>query len=337
MRLRSLLATLAAGALLGTTALTAAPAEASTPPVLFGLISPWANGQMTTARDDSQLGIHSAIIGSFFQWDKEIPTTPFTNWLSWVHSRHAVPMPDLFPATSVTLAQIASGTQDRYLSQLAVAMKNWGNQNRDAKGVPAQILFRLLPEMNGTWESYSPNTRGQTAAQFRAAWVHVFKVMRNAGAGNVKFVWNPDRVIKQSTPIKALWPGSGYVDWVAFDAYNWADTAHGTTTSPYNLLQPSVSALRSFTSKPLLIAELGTAPYSGKPYFLSHMVNAMQRLGAKGLVYFDKNMQKQWRVDTASSHLAAAKTAVQASNATWYGRVSFAQINHWALTGGAYN
>ena len=336
MRFRSALAGLAALATLGTTALTAAPAQATAPPVVFGLISPWSGKTMTTSTDDSQLGIHSAIIGTFFHWEKQIPTTPFTNWLSWVHSRGAVPMPDLYPPATVTLGQIAAGTQDRYLKPLAGAMRDWGNANPDAVGQPATVLFRLLPEMNGNWESYAPRTRGQTAAQFRAAWIHVVKLFRAAGASNVKFVWNPDRIYNGSTSIKSLWPGAGYVDWVAYDAYNWADSAHGTHTSPYELLHSSVTTLRSFTSKPLLIAELGTAPYSGKSYFLSHMVSAMQRLGAKGLVYFDKNMEKKWRVDTSASHLSSAKTAVHASNATWLSRISYTQINTWARTGGSF-
>jgi hypothetical protein len=337
MRLRPLLAAVAAVAIAGSTALSAAPAQATAPPVLFGLISPWSGNAMTTPRDDSQLAIRSGIIGTFFHWERQIPTTPLTNWLSWVHSRGAVPMPDLYPPTTVTLAQIASGTQDRYLRPMAVAMRNWGNSNRDVRGLPSQVLFRLLPEMNGNWESYSPRTRGQTTAQFRAAWIHVVKLFRSQGASNVKFVWNPDRVYGGSTPLKALWPGAGYVDWVALDGYNWADSAHGTHKSPYELLHNSVTTLRGFTSKPLLIAELGTAPFSGKSYFLSHMVSAMQSLGAKGLVYFDKNMQKKWRVDTAASHLTSAKNAVHASNAAWFGRVNFAQINHWAAYGGSYN
>lgn len=338
MRLRSTLATLATAAMLGGTVLSAAPAQATAPPVLFGLISPWGTSTtQTTPQDDSQLGIHSAIIGSFFHWDRQVPATPFTNWLSWVHGRGAIPMPDLYPASTVTLGQVAAGTQDHYLTPLAIAMRDWGTANPDANGLPSQVLFRLFPEMNGGWEPYSPRTRGQTAAQFRAAWVHVVELFRAAGATNVKFVWNPDRIYYGSTSIKSLWPGAGYVDWVAFDGYNWADRAHGTVTSPYTLLKNSVTTLRGFTNKPLLIAELGTAPYSGKSYFLSHMVTAMQNLGAKGLVYFDKNMEKKWRFDTASSHVNAAKNAVHASNATWYGRVSFAQINHWAAYGGSYN
>lgn len=346
MRLRSTLAALAACTMLGGSVLAAAPAQATAPPILFGLISPWgSSNQMTTPQDDGQLAIHSGIIGTFFHWERYytnqlgVPgsTGPLANWLSWAHARGAVPMPDLYPPSTVTLGQIAAGTQDKYLAPIAAAMRDWGNQNVDANGLPAQVLFRLLPEMNGNWESYSPRTRGQTSAQFRAAWIHVVRVFRNAGASNVKFVWNPDRIYSGSTSIKSLWPGAGYVDWVAWDAYNWADRAHGTVTSPYTLLKNSVTTLRSFTSKPMFIAELGTAPYSGKAYFLSHMVSAMQRLGAKGLVYFDKNMEKKWRVDTASSHLTAAKNAVHSTSATWYSRVSFAQINHWAAYGGSYN
>jgi hypothetical protein len=48
-------------------------------------------------------------------------------------------------------------------------------------------------------------------------------------------------------------------------------------------------------------------------------------------------MDMKWRVDTAGSHLSAAKSAVHAPSVTWYGRVSFAQINHWAASGGSYN
>ena len=144
MRLRSLLATLAAGALVGSTALAAAPAQASAPPVLFGLISPWSGSTMTTPHDDSQLGIRSAIIGSFFHWEKQAPNTvPFTNWLSWVHSRGAVPMPDLYPPSTVTLGQLAAGSQDQYLVPLAAAMRDWGTANADSNGLSAQILFRL--------------------------------------------------------------------------------------------------------------------------------------------------------------------------------------------------
>ena len=338
MRLRPLLATLAAGAMLGTTALSAAPAQASAPPILFGLISPWAGSTMTTEHDDAQLGVHSAIIGSFFHWEKQSPNTvPFTNWLTWVHNRGAVPMPDLYPPATVTLGQLAAGSQDKYLAPLATAMRDWGNQNADVTGLPAQVLFRLLPEMNGNWESYAPRTRGQTTAQYRAAWKHVVMLFRNAGATNVKFVWNPDRIYKGSTSVKALWPGGSYVDWVAWDAYNWADKAHGTITSPYTLLKNSVNTVRAFTSKPQFVAELGSAPYSGKSYFLSHMVTAMQNLGMKGLVYFDKNAEKKWRVDTSTANIAAAKKAVQAANATWLSRVTFAQANHWAAYGGAFN
>jgi len=335
MRLRTLLATLAAGALVGSTALTAEPAEASTPPVLFGMISNWANGQEQVAHDDAEIGIHSGIIGAFFPWAAEVPTGPFTNWLSWVHSRGAVAMPSLSPPSTVTLSQIASGTQDRYLRPLAIAMRDWGNQNKDANGLAAQVMFRLFPEMNGSWETYSPGTRGQTAYQFRLAWIHVVKLFRANGASNVRFIWNPDRVFNSATPLKSLWPGASYVDWVGLDGYNWADRTHGTYYT-YDLLHNSVTQLRSITSKPLIICELGSAPFSGKPYFLSHMIGGMQRLGAKGMVYFNENQERKWRIDSSSSAISGARTGLHGSNAAWFGRETAAQINHWAASGGSF-
>ena len=336
MRLRSALAGLATAALLGTTAVTAVPVQASAPPVLLGLTSAWSGKIQTIARDDSQLGMHSAIINSFFTW-AQTNTDPVMNWMTWVHSRNAVPMVDLAPPSAATLAQIAAGKQDGYLRAWAARMRQWGLDNADANGLPATILFRLFPEMNGGWESYSPRTRGQTVAQFRSAWVHVVNLFRNLGVSNVKWVWNPDRIFSGSTSVKSLWPGAAYVDWVAWDGYNWADKAHGTHKSPYELMHDSVVTVRAFTSKPMFIAELGCAPSAGKDYFMSHMVTAMQNLGAKALVYYDYNKEKNWRVDSTASNLANARRATTAANATWYGRVSFAQINHWAAYGGAFN
>jgi mannan endo-1,4-beta-mannosidase len=336
MRLRSSIAGLAAATILGTTALSAAPAQASGPPVLIGLISAWSGKIQTTAHDDSQVGIHSAIIGSFFNW-AQTNKDPVINWMTWIHSRNAVPMVDLAPPAAATLAQISAGSQDGYLRGWADRMRQWGQANPDANGLPSTILYRLFPEMNGGWESYSPRTRGQTVAQFRAAFQHVVNVFRSRGATNVKWVWNPDRIYNGSTSVKALWPGAAYVDWVALDGYNWADQAHGTHKSPYELLHNSVTTIRGFTSKPLFIAELGCAPSAGKNYFMQHMVSAMQSLGAKALVYYDYNKEKNWRLDTTAANLAYARQSLNASNATWYGRVSFAQINHWAAYGGAYN
>ncbi len=51
----------------------------------------------------------------------------------------------------------------------------------------------------------------------------------SAGASNVSWVWNPNVSYTGSTPLGGLYPGDGYVDWVALDSYNWGTTVswHG--------------------------------------------------------------------------------------------------------------
>jgi len=334
MRIRSILATLAAGALVGSTALSAAPAQASAPPILFGLISPWSGSTMTTPQDDNQLGIRSGIIGSFFHWEKQAPDTgPLTNWLTWAHDRGAVPMPDLYPPTTVTLGQIAAGGQDKYLRPIAAAMRDWGNSHTDASGLPSQVLFRLLPEMNGNWESYAPRTRGQTAAQFRAAWIHVVNVFRAAGASNVKWVWNPYRFFTGEISYRAIWPGASYVNWVALDGYNFVDSTHPFRW-PYALFSDSVSRIRSFApAKPLLIAEIGCRQIPRKADWINAVPAAMHRLGAKAVVWFNESGSINWRVDSSGTSLTAARTVTHSADLAYAGTWSLARIDQLVNTG----
>jgi hypothetical protein len=328
MRAR-LAAILAASALATTAALTATapPAHASSPPrILEGLIDHWED---QIVADDHQLGLtgtsSSGIVGTFLSWST-VRASSGVNWANWVRARGGAPMLDLFPPGNVTLAQIAAGAQDSYLRSWADALAAWNHP----------FLLRLFPEMNGGWETYSPGVNHQTPAQFIAAWRHIWNLFRGQGASKVMFVWNPDRYFKgEGYTYAQLWPGSSYVNWVALDGYNWANSTHGTYW-PYYLLYESVHMIRALpgaSTRPLLIAEIGCAPYASKPAWIQRMYSDLQRLGAKAAVYFNENGNVNWRLDSSSSALSAARTAVHASNVVYHGRVSVASIDHLVATG----
>ena len=300
-----------------TAAIDAAPAEAASTPVLFGLIDHW---EPQIAADERQLRAGSGIVGTFLNWSTT-KVGPTVNWLNWVRSRGGTPMLDLAPPSSVRLGQIASGSQDGYLLPFAQAFAAWGHP----------MLLRVLPEMNGKWEPYSPGKYGQTTAQYRAAFQHMVNVFRGQGATNVKMVWNPDKVFKGATPLRSLWPGDAYVDWVAGDFYNWRDAAHGTFT-PYGLLHPTIRAIRTLTSKPFFVAEIGCAPYSGKPTWVANSLKVAQQLGAKAVVWFNEQpggRGPNWRLDSSPtpSTLSTARMAVHQSNVTYAHKASLAQID----------
>lgn len=306
-----------------TAALDAAPAHAASPPVLWGLIDHW---EPQIQYDEGQLSAGSGIVGTFLNWSTT-RVGPTVNWLNWVRSRGGTPMLDLSPPSTVRLSQIANGSQDGYLVPFAQAFAAWGHP----------MLLRVLPEMNGHWEPYSPGKYGQTTAQYVAAFRHMANVFRGQGTTGVKIVWNPSRVFKGSTSLKSLWPGRGYVDWTAGDFYNWHDSTHGSFT-PYQLLQPTIHAIRTFTTRPFFVAELGCAVFSGKPTWVNNSLGVAQSLGAKAVVWFNEQPGgggPNWRLDSSPtpSTLSTARTAVHKSNIAYPGRVSMAAIDRLISTG----
>jgi Glycosyl hydrolase family 26 len=330
MRMRSLAAAVVAAATAVSIALPAGTpvAAASTSyQMLFGLNDHWFSN---IQYDDPQIGggYQSGVVGTFLEWDKSTTPSGAVRWGEFARSRGAAPMMDIYPPSSVRLWQISNGSQDRYLRPIAVGLKNWGHP----------FLFRLLPEMNGKWESYAPGTNGQTATQFVTAWHHVVALFKSVGASNVKFVWNPNRVYySQPYSLRSLWPGSSYVNWVGVDGYDYNNSTSGYYT-PTTVLSDTVKQIRTFTTMKLMVAELGVAPYSGKAWWIANSLNAMKALNARMVVWFDEDPSPStdWRFDSgpnSSANLSAARTAIHASYVGYAGRVSISQVDTMVNTG----
>jgi len=173
----------------------------------------------------------------------------FANWLGdvagLVASEHAAGrLPVLSLPSDVSPAGIAAGTEDaRYLT-LAQAVNGSG----------ASVWVRVLPEMNGNWNPWSPydatgRLRGRQWAppQFIRAFRRIALILRGgtsaainrklraaglpplrAGgdvkpSGNVAIIWNPQghgTPYVAATAPSAFWPGAAYVDIVADDLYS---------------------------------------------------------------------------------------------------------------------
>ena len=105
-------------------------------------------------------------------------------------------------------------------------------------------------EMNGNW--YPWGTSQATPAEFVAAWRHIHDLFAAAGATNVIWVWNPNIVNPMpNVELAPFWPGSAYVDWVGITGY-FATTGPDTFAGVYG---PTITEVRQFTSKPIIIAE----------------------------------------------------------------------------------
>lgn len=81
------------------------------------------------------------------------------------------------------------------------------------------------------------------------------------------------------------YPGNSYVDWLAFDGYNF------TSQSPSQVMKPTYDIIANFhATKPFMIAETGCREYAGKPNWISTLYtdtvpNEMPRV--KAVCWFD--------------------------------------------------
>jgi mannan endo-1,4-beta-mannosidase len=199
----------------------------------------------------------------------------------------------------VSLAQIAAGRYDAYLSAYAEAVRAY----RDP------VIVSFGHEMNGTW--YSWGYRHTSPAVFVAAWRHVVDLFRNFGARNVTWLWtvnviNDTQGGRIPSPA-AWWPGSSYVNWVGIDGYylkpSWAFAP---------LFGPTIAAVRRLTGDPILIAETGAVRAAEQPAKIANLFAGIRAYGLLGLVWFDSvNAANQNFQINSPAAVAAFRKAAQ--------------------------
>jgi len=164
----------------------------------------------------------------------------------------------------MSLASIADGEYDSYITQFAEA----------AKAVGQPIMLRFAHEMNGDWSSYCECNSGNQPGDFVRAWRHVYDIFQAVGATNVEWIWSPNAEDPGDPSLKSLYPGDSYVDWVGIDGYSYP--LQGCET-PAQIFGATVSDVRSFTSKPIMFAEVGiSAACSDKPELISDLFSWLE-------------------------------------------------------------
>jgi hypothetical protein len=234
---------------------------------------------------------------------------PMLTWESWDTTDKSggatvIDQPAFSPA------KIAAGTYDTYVRQIALAIKGLGAK--------CPIALRLDQEPDGNWYPWGANTTGMTGntpADYIKMWRHVWKIFANQGVTNVLWVWSPNyEGPKAPTPLSALYPGSGYVDWVGIDAYY---SRTGLTFAA--LFDPTILALRTFAAdKPWIVSETGVGgppKVTDKPSGISNLLAAIiRRPHFNGLVYFDSPaVRNDWRFNQTGASLAAFKSGINNS------------------------
>jgi beta-mannanase len=212
--------------------------------------------------------------------------------------------------------RILSGASDDYIRSWARGLAAYGGP----------VLLRFAHEMHDQSYPWAVGVNGNTAEDYLAAWRHVRAIFDEEGASNVSWGWNPNTMPGTTTAAyeaiyTSLYPGNDLVDWVGLDIYNGGSSLEGWGgwRSFSDALANPYAALRAVTSKPLILAEVGSAETGGaKADWIRSAVSDLESgrfPGVRALVWFDIDKEEQWAVHSSSAAFEAWRVAVRGADA----------------------
>jgi hypothetical protein len=215
-------------------------------------------------------------------------------------SHGATPFVQLNP-THVSLARIAHGASDAYLTSFARQVAAFGEP----------VVIGFGHEMNGYWYSWG-YTRSRPA-DFIAAWRHVVTLFRGQGASNVRWLWDVNSKSRRTGPVHDWWPGAQYVTWVGVNGYYYLPGQNFA-----NVFRPVIADIRRFTNAPLLIGETAVGPRAGQQKGIQDLFAGARAQHVLGLVWFDRTShgsvyKQDWRLEGNPAALAAFRSALRGS------------------------
>lgn len=190
------------------------------------------------------------------------------------------------------------GDWDAYFTQFA----------KDAKSYGGPVIMVPFDEMNGDWSPWSGLLNGNTPAKYVAAYQHVRGFFKDVP--NVKFGWavnNDSAPDTAENKFENYYPGSAYVDYVGVDGFNFNDG--GNWESWDDVFSSSLQRLDVY-GKPIFIFSTASAAGSAKAAWIQEFSKLKNYPRVVGMIWFNENKEKDWRVDSDSAALSAFKQVI---------------------------
>ncbi|HXT99372.1 MAG TPA: glycosyl hydrolase [Polyangia bacterium] len=270
-------------------------------------------GTGTIAQLETTLSRKLAVSHNFYGWTDDWTTwvrstaqagyIPLITWEAWTNGSAGIPLDD-----------IISGAHDAMIRSRA----------QSSLAVGQKFFLRWGHEMNGNWYPWDGFHNGASTAanaKYISAYRHIHDLFAAAGASNVLWVFSPN---VDSVPGDAwnqwanYYPGDGYVDWMAFDGYNWGTVMTTSTWRTFSSMTSTIYAGLVAKGKPIMIPETASAEQGGdKAAWIAAMLPALKGSfpSIKALVWFHMNKETDWRIDSS----AGARTSfVQMANDPYF-------------------
>jgi hypothetical protein len=259
---------------------------------LVGVYAPGAPSWSPVTEFTDATGVEPRIVVYYSAWNDPFSTS-FAQ-AAWDHGAYV--LVQLQPG-GVTLASIAAGGSDAYLRSYA----------DDVVAFRHPVILCFGHEMNGTWYSWG---EGHTSpVTFVAAWRHIVRVFRAAGAANVSWLWTVNSIRGASSSLNQWWPGAKWVDWTGIDGYYFR-----ATDTFGSVFGSTIEGIRRLSSAPLLIAETAVGTTENRESQIERLFEGVRAERLAGVVWFDKAQHaglyhQDWRLEDNRSALAAFKAA----------------------------
>jgi hypothetical protein len=253
-------------------------------------------GTGTIAQLETTLGRKLAVSHNFHGW-----TDDYTAWIRSTFASGYIPLVTWETWTNgvgYSLDDIINGVHDSMIRTRAQACASIGQR----------FFLRWGHEMNGNWYPWDGFHNGANAAaatKYIATYRHIHDLFVAAGATNVLWVFSPN---VDSVPGDAwnqwsnYYPGDSYVDWMAFDGYNWGTVQAGSTWRSFTSIAGTIYAGLAAKGKPIMIPETASAEQGGdKAAWIAAVLPTLKGSypSIKALVWFHMNKETDWRVDSS--------------------------------------
>jgi beta-mannanase len=256
----------------------------------FGGYSGWRESEIRGR--ESQIGRQYDIVHFYKDWD-DVFLNPVETTLAneGRHLYYNFENRYFEQGGGVCWSDVANGSQDAVIDAKANQITAF-NQ-------PLFVTFMHEPE-DDLGACDPQNGVYGTAEEYADAFRRMHDRFVAAGATNAVWVWNMMGTSGSYNDYTTLWPGDGYVDWVAADRYNWACREGGewrdftqTNTSFYDWLTQNSAPGHDFASKPYMLGEYGTPEDPANPtrkgdWFRAMPMQAKAFPRLKAVVSFDR-------------------------------------------------
>jgi endoglucanase len=221
--------------------------------------------------------------------------------------------------TTGLLDAINAGQADARITAVAQGIKSVGSL----------VLLEPGWEMNGNWSyAWQGVANGNDPARFAAAWRRIAGLFRQAGASNVRWVFNPNvgNSMTHTASGSSNWnwyanyyPGDAYVDYVGAHGFN-GPTVWNTSWQDFGTMMDGTAADRMlsdlaarYPTKPIIIGEFATQEGAAGQK-AAWITDAYARMRANprvvGAVWFNANKEADWRVESSPAALQAFQAAM---------------------------